>query len=313
MKERNNLPCPKYINLSDESIIDFYVHNKIRDWILKLWVLCGIILYVGILMTIRGFNKLRGSLGSPYPGYMSPYGPYVMTLLSPIDILVGTIGIFLIIIMSIILIVTMILRPKVTQAVGMTDKRAFYCEQRGNKEEYISSKIQLTTINFQKKPLNPFVYLLLAFFFMGGISLIYLTTYNIYPLSSSSTYPSTPLMTIQQFIIVSLGVFQLIIAGFIIFFAIIYRKRGTLTTIIGNTEKTLENLYSQKVAEMMEFIKSVHSKWDLAGIGIGIQTGLIRYGKMLKYVIIAIILLFIYIITNFILNFLFVGFFMYPY
>jgi hypothetical protein len=290
MKEYEENPCPKYIDLHEESLINYYEQERMRPWLLKLWILCAILIYVGILLIIRGFRYPKAFI------YHSSYDSKKL-----MGYLIGFIGIFILIVSSLIIIPTVLIIPMTKKVLGMTDKRAFYFEQSGKRDFFISSKIQLTNLKFQLKRIHPIIYLIAAILLVIGLLLLATSYYEVRntPFYMTPFYPKEPFnlilldpysevsyLTLSQFIYVSIAFFFIIIVIFIIILAIIYRRQGITKTFLGENDIKLINLKGDKIAEMRQFIKSVHSFYDISTSGF--HQGLAIYRKILKYVIIVL-------------------------
>jgi len=289
MKELSELPCPDLIDSPEESIVSFYEQEEVKSWIKKLWIISAILIYVGLLLMIRGFRYYVQATN------LNLYGN-----------ILGIVGVLLLLIFSTILVLTIIFRPKTNKALGMTEKRAFYCEMRGKSEYYYSSKSQIQNIELYIRPISKIIYVIATLFLLFGIlMLIPLIRTSIYGYMLGKIY-----LADFSFIQVAIAVFFLILGTYLIVYAIIFSKRGATSTTIGNKERELRTIKSEKISEMKHFVKDVQSKFDInkGGFsGMSINTKLIAI-YMFIGVIIAI---FSYYLISFALTYVTFGLFYY--
>ena len=67
-------------------------------------------------------------------------------------------------------------QKKLTTILGMTEKRAFLWQRKKSYERFISSKLPITTIEYQQKSIPPIIFILIGLFFILGLASFIVST-----------------------------------------------------------------------------------------------------------------------------------------
>ncbi|MHA1273475.1 MAG: hypothetical protein ACTSQP_14465 [Promethearchaeota archaeon] len=130
-------------------------------------------------------------------------------------------------------------KKRLKTVIGMTNKRSFMWQSYKRYEKFVSSKLPITTINFEQKAISPIVWVIAGLFLIMGISF-----------SIFSIYMAAPLI---------------LLAIFIIIIASIFGGRAQITTYIGGTMVYLTE--RGKFHGLPAFIKEIHQHLDMAKSG----------------------------------------------
>lgn len=157
-------------------------------------------------------------------------------------------------------------KKKLYTVLGVTDKRAFLYQKRRTQEKFVSSKLNIVTIEYNYREIPPAVYAVLFLLVIMGIIA-----------TTMISYVGGPILGISLLMLI---------------IAVLLRRLGTISTYIGGTFVLLTS--RKKMDEIIEFIRIVHSKQSIHSSGItpgGSQFNPKQFGKVLVRLV--ILLLFI--------------------